>query len=94
MFMRDVFRCGIDLGLFASFYLVELVYYGRQVSLFQVSYARVCTVRDGLFTIEPRLTANMLGLLHFLTCVFLWFYHIQLLSVYKQLTTILLVITP
>ena len=57
MFFRNVFKGRID----SAFLLGCLPMYvpariGRQLSLFQVPYARVNTVRNGLFTRAPRLT--------------------------------------
>ena len=61
LFIRNVFRCRIDSAfLLRSFTLSAPVRIGRQLSLFHVPYARVCTVRDGLFTRAPRLTNEYL----------------------------------
>ena len=61
LFIRNVFRCRIDSAfLLRSFTLSAPVRIGSQLSLFHVPYARVCTVRDGLFTRAPRLTNEYL----------------------------------
>ena len=61
LFIRNVFRQRIDsVFLLRSFTLSAPVRIGRQLSLFHVPHARVCTIRDGLFTRAPRLTNEYL----------------------------------
>ena len=61
LFVRNVLRGGIDSAcLLRSFSLFTPVRIGRQLSLFHVPYARVCTVRDGLFARAPRLANEYL----------------------------------
>ena len=61
LFLRNLFKGRIDSTfLLRSFSLAAPIRVGRQLSLFQVPFARVCTVRDGLFTRAPRLANDFL----------------------------------
>lgn len=63
MFIRNVFRGKVDSPpLLEKFMLSAPVRVGRLLSLFHIPYARVCTVRDGLFARLPRVTNEFLRL--------------------------------